>query len=164
MSGNGFYRCLYYKARIMKKATLFVKILVIWAAVSSQAAIAQKSTAEKVIRSYFAAYENKDWNAMERLLGEGFTFSSPVNDHINAKEYKLRAWPNAYNIKRFDVVRLLVSGDDAFVTYNGWTTDGRLFRNTEFFKIKDGKIKEFECFFGPGISYPNNKGKKGGKQ
>ena len=31
--------------------------------------------------------------------------------------------------------------------------------NTEYFKLKDGKITEFTCFFGPGISFPNNKAK-----
>jgi hypothetical protein len=57
------------------------------------------------------------------------------------------------------VVKQIVNGDDAFVTYNGWTTDGRLFRNTDYFKFKDGKIKEYECFFGPGVNYPNNTAK-----
>ena len=64
------------------------------------------------------------------------------------------------NIKKFDVVKLVINGDDAFVTYNGWTNDGKLFRNTEYFKLKDGKIMSNECFFGPGVNYPNNKEKQ----
>jgi hypothetical protein len=98
------------------------------------------------------------WNLMEQVLADGFTFSSPNDDHINLTKYKERCWPNAYKIKKFDLVKLIVNGDDAFVTYNGWTTDGKLFRNTEYFKFKDGKIKENECFFGRGINYPNNAG------
>jgi ketosteroid isomerase-like protein len=146
---------------MMKTTKLFVKILMILTAMSSGTGFAQQSSDEKIIRGYYAAYEKKDWSSMERLLADAFTFSSPVDDHINLKAYKERCWPNCYKIKRFDVVKLIVNGDDGFVTYNGWTTDGKLFRNTEYFKFKDGKIKENESFFGPGVNYPNNKEKKG---
>jgi hypothetical protein len=86
-----------------------------------------------------------------------FTFISPAGDDlINLKLYKERCWPNANNTKRFDLEKIIVDGDDAYATYNGWTNDGKLFRNTERFKFKDGKIIENECFFGTGISFPNN--------
>jgi hypothetical protein len=143
----------------MKMATHFVKILMICTVISSQSTFAQQSPVEKIIRGYYAAYEKKDWASLEQILADGFTFSSPVDDHINIKAYKERCWPNAYKIKKFDVDKLIVRGDDAFVTYNGWTTDGKLFRNTEYFKLKDGKIKSNECFFGPGVNYPNNTAK-----
>jgi ketosteroid isomerase-like protein len=118
-----------------------------------------KPSNQKIIRAYYAAYEKKDWNMMTSLLADEFNFTSPNDNHINLKAYNERYWPNAYKIKRFDIDKLMVNSDDAFVTYNGWTTDGRVFRNTEYFKFKDGKIKENACFFGPGVSYPNNKGK-----
>lgn len=140
----------------MKPTTLFVKILMLWTAMSSQAAFAQQSAGEKLIRGYYAAYEKKDWGMLKSTLADGFTFSSPVDDHISLQAYKERCWPNCYKIKKFDVVKLIVNGNDGFVTYNGWTTDGKLFRNTEYFKFKDGKITENECFFGPGVNYPNN--------
>jgi len=119
------------------------------------------SANKKLIKDYYAAYEKKDWNMLQSLLAVGFTFSSPNDDHIKVDIYKQRCWPNAYNIKRFDVDKLMVEGDSAFVTYNGWTTSGKLFRNTEYFKFKDGKIQENVCYFGPGISYPNNTKKQG---
>jgi ketosteroid isomerase-like protein len=118
-----------------------------------------KASNEKVVRDVYAAYEKKDWNMLTSLFAKGFTFNSPNDDHIDLKEYKVRCWPNAYNIKKFDIEKLVVDGDDVFVLYNGWTKGGKEFRNTEYFKLKDGKIKEFTCFFGPGISFPNNKGK-----
>jgi hypothetical protein len=112
---------------------------------------------QQLMKDYYLAYEKKDWNMMTPLLAEGFVFSSPNNDNnIDIKLYKERCWPNAHNIKRFDIVKLIIDGDDGFVTYNGWTMDGRLFRNTEYFRFEGGKIKEVECFFGPGISFPNN--------
>ncbi len=120
---------------------------------------AGKAGNEKIIKDYYAAYEKKDWKMLTSLLADGFTFTSPNDNHIDLKTYKERCWPNAVNIKRFDIDKLIVDGDDAFVTYNGWTTDGRVFRNTEYFKIKEGKIKENACFFGPGVSFPNNTAK-----
>jgi len=111
---------------------------------------------KKAIKAYYAAYEQKDWAKLNSLLADSFVFNSPNDDHIDLKTYKQRCWPNAYNIARFDIDKLIVDGDDAFVTYNGWTKDGRVFRNTEYFKFKNGKIKENACFFGPGISFPNN--------
>ena len=106
--------------------------------------------------AYYTAYEKKDWNLLEQNLADGFTFTSPVDDHINLKAYKERCWPNANKTKRFDVEKLVINGDDAFVTYNGWTTDGKLFRNTEHFVFKDGKIMSNECFFGSGVNFPNS--------
>lgn len=146
----------------MKTTKLFVKILMILAAMSSRAGFAQQSSDEKIIRSYYAAYEKKDWHILELILADGFTFTSPAGDnHINLKVYKERRWPNAYKTKRVDLENIIIDRDVAYVTYNGWTSDDKLFRNTERFKFKDGKIKENECFFGTGVSFPNNKGEKG---
>jgi len=93
---------------------------------------------------------------LQQILADGFTFSSPLDDHISVAAVKERCWPNAYNIKHFDLEKVVVSGDDAFVISNGWTNSGKSFRNTDYFKVKDGKIAAYECFFGPGISYPNS--------
>jgi len=114
---------------------------------------------QKLIKAYYTSFEKKDWNMLNSLLADGFTFTSPNDDHIDVNVYKERCWPNSANIKRFDIDKLMINGDEAFVTYNGWTTSGKLFRNTEYFKFKDGKIKENVCYFGPGISYPNNTAK-----
>ena len=117
----------------------------------------KKEASTQMIKDYYAAYEKKDWGLMEPILDSGFTFSSPAgDDHISLTVYKQRCWPNALNTKKFDLEKILIDGDDAYVTYNGWTMDGKLFRNTERFKFKDGKIIENECFFGPGVSFPNN--------
>jgi ketosteroid isomerase-like protein len=118
-----------------------------------------KQSNEKIVRAVYTAYEKKDWNMLKSLFADGFTFTSPMDDHIDLKEYKVRCWPNSANIKSFHIDKLVVDGDDAFVLYRGWTMDGREMENTEYFKLKNGKIKEFTCFFGPGISFPNNKKK-----
>lgn len=145
--------------------TLFSRMLVIWAILSCQAGFAQisgpaagrlNSPNEKSIKGWYTAFVNKDWNLMEQVLTDGFTFSSPLDDHIDVKTFKGRCWPNAYKIKKVDVDKVVENGDDVFVITNGWTTDGKLFRNTDYFQLKDGKIRAYECFFGPGINYPTS--------
>ncbi len=124
---------------------------------SSAQQVIKDSSARQMIKDYYVAYEKKDWGLLDSILADGFTFTSPAgDDHINLKTYKERCWPNSEKTKRFDLEEVIIDGDDAYVTYNGWTTDGRLFRNTERFKFKDGKIISNECFFGPGVSFPNN--------
>ena len=138
----------------MKMTMLFCKILLIGVAFSCQTGFAQTSAGQaaglqngpnvKIIKAYYTAFEKKDWNSMQRILADGFTFSSPLDDHINVKAFKERCWPNAYKIKRFEMDKFVVNGDEAFVITNGWTTDGKLFRNGEYFKLKDGKISAYE--------------------
>ena len=153
----------------MKLTSLFGKILLVWVLLSCKAGFAQISTTkaagpqngpnEKVVKAYYTAFEKKDWNSLQQILADGFTFSSPVDDHISVKAFKERCWPNAYKIKRFDVDKVIINGDDAVVITNGWTTTGKLFRNSDYFKLKGGKITAYECFFGPGVNYPNNSAK-----
>jgi ketosteroid isomerase-like protein len=156
------------KQKIMKMSKLFCKILLAGVILSCQSGFAQisgpaagllNSPNEKSVKGWYTAFVNKDWNLMQQVLADGFTFSSPLDDHIDLKAIQGRCWPNAYKIKKVDVDKLVENGDDVFVITNGWTTDGKLFRNTDYFKLKDGKIAAYECFFGPGINYPNNTGK-----
>jgi ketosteroid isomerase-like protein len=149
----------------MKTTKIIASLLMTWIAMSAIPCFAQKppdiATNEKVVREYYAAYEQKDWHMLELILADGFTFTSPAgDDHISLRQYKERCWPNSANTKKFDLEKVIVDGDDAFVTYNGWTNDGRLFRNTECFRLKDGKIIANECFFGTGVNFPNNQTKK----
>jgi len=145
----------------MKSTYIIAKSIIVLRNMSSYTSFAQKSQDitgnEKVVRAYYAAYEKKDWHMMELILADGFTFTSPAgDDHINLKLYKERCWPNSVNTKKFDLEHVIIHGDVAFVCYNGWTNDGKLFRNTERFKLKDGKIEENECFFGTGVNFPNS--------
>ena len=123
---------------------------------SGQVAEVQNGPNATAVKTFFTAFEKKDWSLIQGVLAEGFTFTSPVDDHISIKAFKERCWPNAYKMKRIDLDKLVVNGNNVFIIYNGWTTDGKLFRNCENFKVKDGKISADECFFGTGINYPNS--------
>ena len=153
----------------MKLTALFAKIVFVWVLLPCHAGFAQTAAPrttgaqngpnEKVVRAFFTAFEKKDWNSLQQIFADGFTFSSPVDDHISVKAFKERCWPNAYKIKRFDVDKVVTNGDDVFIITNGWTTSGKLFRNSDHFRLKGGKITSDECFFGRGVNYPNNAGK-----
>jgi len=153
----------------MKLTNFFAKTLLVCLLLSCMESFAQTAKPqaaepknglnEKVVRAFFTAFEKKDWNSLQQIFADGFTFSSPVDDHISVKAFKGRCWPNAYKIKKFDVDKVAINGDDVFIITNGWTTTGKLFRNSDHFKLKGGKIISDECFFGPGVNYPNNSGK-----
>ncbi|HEY1872522.1 MAG TPA: nuclear transport factor 2 family protein [Chitinophagaceae bacterium] len=152
-----------------KITTRFSRIFMVWAILSCQVSFAQTITGQtaglentsngKIIKAWYTAWEKNDWNSMTQILADGFTFSSPLDDHIKINIFKERCWPNAGKIKTVDVQQLIMDGDAVFVIANGYTTAGKLIRNCDYFTIKDGKISTYECFFGPGINYPNNSGK-----
>src|ERR1700704_701870 len=82
----------------------------------------KEASTQKMIKDYYAAYEKKDWGLMEPILAEGFTFTSPAgDDRISLKVYKERCWPNAGKTKKFDLEKIIIDGDEGYVTYNGWT-------------------------------------------
>ena len=143
--------------------SLFSKILLVAIVLSCQAGFAQTTPGsaaagpnEKALRSYYDAFVKNDWSIMQPVLADGFTFSSPMDDHISLASFKARCWPNAKNTGRFDLVKLVMNGDEAFVIYNGYTKGGKFFRNSDYFRFKNGKIVSYECFFGPGINYQNS--------
>ena len=150
----------------MKAINFFTGILLVGFALCSQAGSAQTITGQtaalentpkgKIIKAWYTAWEKNDWNLMTQILADGFTFSSPLDDHITINDVKEKCWPNAGKIKSVDVQQLMMSGDVVFVIGNGYNTDGKLFRNCDYFKLKDGKISSYECFFGPGINFPTS--------
>jgi ketosteroid isomerase-like protein len=120
----------------------------------------KKADNQQLIKDYYAAYEKKDWSILQRILADDFTFTSPAgDDRINIKTYKEKCWPNAENTKKFELEAIFADDTSGLATYNGYTNAGKLFRNTELFRFKDGKILSNECFFGTGVNFPNNEGK-----
>jgi hypothetical protein len=85
---------------------------------------------------------------MESLVGEGFRFTSPLDNRIDRSTYFARCWPNGRTITGCKLVRCVLDGDKAFVTYEGCGHNGKAFRNTEVLTIRDGKLVEAEVYFG----------------
>ena len=114
-------------------------------------------TPSGIIRKYYGAYQSKDKAVLDGLLTDDFTFTSPNDDnHIDLKKYFEKCWLEARKIDRVDVDKVIANGDEAFVRYRCVTTSGRSFRNAEYFKFENGKIKEIEVFFGTGQGFASN--------
>jgi len=107
-----------------------------------------KTDVPALIRAYYGAYETKDRAALESLEGEGFTFTSPYDDHIDRRAYFERCWPNSKAIRRFTIGRLFDRGDEALVQYELELTSGTRFRNVEHFRFEDRRVREVVVYFG----------------
>jgi ketosteroid isomerase-like protein len=108
----------------------------------------ERANKPDIIRGVFAAYKAKDRTAVEGLLTDDFTFTSPYDDAIDKATYFERCWPNSGLIRQYTLERIFVEGDEAFVTYRAVANDGRVFRNTEFFTFDGDRIAKVEVYFG----------------
>jgi hypothetical protein len=100
-----------------------------------------------IVRTCFEAYVAKDRAAIESLIADDFHFTSPLDNRIDRTTYFDRCWPNSESVDHFEFVRIVPHGQNAFVTYEGHGKNG-VFRNTELFTIRGGKIIEVEVYFG----------------
>jgi ketosteroid isomerase-like protein len=110
---------------------------------------------DEIIRRWYAAWEKKDWRPVDALLAEDFTFSSAAgDDHISKSAFKAQCWESQKDlIKRFDLQRVVGSGNEAFVMYICHTTNGKTFRNVEYLRLRDDKVEAIECYFGAQSSF-----------
>lgn len=112
---------------------------------------------EATIRKWYAAWEQKDWRPVDRLLADNFTFTSAAgDDHISKSAFKKQCWETQINfIEGFDLVRVSGSGNEAFVLYVCRTKNGKSFRNVEYLRLRDDKVEAIECYFGSQSSFPS---------
>jgi ketosteroid isomerase-like protein len=101
-----------------------------------------------IIRALFAAYRANDRDSVENSFTGDFTFTSPYDDRIDKASYFERCWRVSDWIERQQLEKILVEGDEAFVTYQVITKDGKRFRNTEFFVFDGDRIRSIDVYFG----------------
>ena len=101
-----------------------------------------------IIRALFAAYRANDRASVENSFAEDFRFTSPYDDRIDKATYFARCWRVPDWIERQQLEKIFVEGDEAFVTYQVVTKDGKRFRNTEFFVFDGDRIKRIDVYFG----------------
>jgi len=106
-----------------------------------------------IARAAYEAYVAKDRPAIERLIADDFSFTSPLDNRIDRTTYFARCWPNSAWIKGFDYINLVPESDKVFVTYEGHSTKGNRFRNTEILTVRNGQIVEVEVYFGWSIPH-----------
>jgi ketosteroid isomerase-like protein len=115
-----------------------------------------RSKNQEMIRKYYAAWDTKDWHAIDMLLAEDFTFSSPLDDHIRKSDFKAKCWDAQIAfIDRFDLKHVIGTGNEAFVMYVCHTANAKTLRNVEYFQLRDDKVRAVECYFGGKSSFPS---------
>ncbi len=102
----------------------------------------------EIIRAIFSAYLSNDRKAVEDFLADDFRFTSPYDDGIDKATYFARCWRGSDWIERHELERIVVEGDEAFVTYLCTAKGGKAFRNTEFFAFEDDRVKSIDVYFG----------------
>ena len=115
-----------------------------------------------IVRSYFDAWEAADRPALEALLADDFTFTSPWDDHISKARFFEHCFPHAgtFGFKR--PMMIMAEGGDAFVRYETVLKSGGGFRNMEYFRVEGGRVRSIEVFFGfvPGGADTSNAGEQ----
>lgn len=109
-----------------------------------------------LIRACYDAYQSRDREAFENLLTDDFTFSSPLDDNIDKVAYMERCWPNGDQHQNFHIEKLFTEGVEGFARYRCERAGGDAFRNTEFFKTRDGKVCHVDVYFGSDVASEAN--------
>ena len=106
-----------------------------------------------LVRQLFSGWEQKDRMAVQTLLADDFTFTSPNegDDHIDQAEYWRKCWPGSEAIQSFRILNLAEDEDGVFVRYECELTNGKRFRNTEYIRVDDDKIRAVDVYFGRSI-------------
>jgi ketosteroid isomerase-like protein len=102
----------------------------------------------EIIRAIFAAYLSNDRKAVEDFLSDDFRFTSPYDDQIDKPTYFARCWRGSDWIERHALEKIVVEGNEAFVTYRCVAKGGKAFRNTEFFLFEGDRVKRIDVYFG----------------
>lgn len=111
--------------------------------------------AERIVRAYYATWEKGSWPALDSLLTDDFTFTSPNDDHDSKSLFHSRCWtPNVKLIRHFDLQQIAGTGNDVLVMYVLHIKNGKKIENVEYLRIRDGKVASVRCYFGQENSYP----------
>jgi ketosteroid isomerase-like protein len=104
--------------------------------------------ATAIARAYFAAFFEKRRADAELLISDDFTFTSPYDDAIDRARYFSRCWPNGDRFLDFRIEGTAEDAGGVFVTIACNLKDGQFFRNTEYLKVRHGKIVSVNVYFG----------------
>lgn len=106
--------------------------------------------AADVVRALLDAYLAQDRGAAEALVGEGFTFTSPQDDHIDRATWFATCFPTAARASRQDVLDCVEVGEGRVLLRYEYELreTGTVHRNVEHHVVRDGRVVEVEVHFG----------------
>jgi ketosteroid isomerase-like protein len=102
----------------------------------------------ETVRKLYAAYLDQRPDLVRPMLTEGFTFSSPRDDHIDRTTYFERCWPKEKVFGAFHFEHLVPDGDGVIVGYRAEKIGGGAFRNIEIIRFEGDKVAEVTVYFG----------------
>jgi limonene-1,2-epoxide hydrolase len=105
-------------------------------------------SARDVVHRFHAAIGAKDFAAARRLLLDDLSFEGPLDTFHNADDYIAAIKKLSRIVKRIEIKKLFVDGNDVCVLYdmNTNTPAGTSFIS-EWFRIKGNKISEVRVVF-----------------
>ncbi len=103
------------------------------------------------VRRYFDTYRTGDRAAIEALLSDDFTFTSPRDDRIDRAACFERCWPGAGSFAFHHLQEIHVRGQACLVLYDAELRGGKRLRNAEYIRFRDGRITSIEVFFGRAV-------------
>jgi len=102
----------------------------------------------EVLRDCLTAFAAHDREAMEALVADDYTFTSPMDNALSRESYFKICWPESKQFEAFEIVHEADIGDTAFTTYEARMVNGHRFRNTELNTVRNGKLVATEVYFG----------------
>jgi ketosteroid isomerase-like protein len=102
----------------------------------------------ELARRYYEVYQAADREALEALLADDFTFTSPWDDHIDRARYFSHCFPHAGEFRFRFPMKTFVEGDEAVVVYETEGKEGGTFHNAELLRFAGGRIRSIDVFFG----------------
>lgn len=118
---------------------------------------AGKPTALVLAEAALQAYVNKDRAAIEALIADDFSFTSPLDNALDRATYFRVCWPNSAAMDSVTVEQACDSGERAFLIYEA-TAGGKRFRNCEMHTARSGKLISVEVYFGWDLAHPASPG------
>jgi ketosteroid isomerase-like protein len=93
----------------------------------------------EVVRASFEAYMTQDRRAADRLIADGFVFTSPQDDRIGKQEFLERCFPTAGRLRSQQILQLVEAGQDGvFVMYE--------------YELESGTVSQHRVHHRPGRS------------
>jgi hypothetical protein len=99
------------------------------------------------VKKALQAYVDKDRDAIEAVIGDPYSFTSPLDNALSRETYFERCWPNSESCTGMKFLQGAEVGDWAFIVYEG-SNGKKTFRNTELHRVRNGRIVETQVYFG----------------
>lgn len=118
-----------------------------------------KKTPLAVARACLQAYVDKDRSTIEALIADDYHFTSPIDNALDRKTYFELCWPNSKALTGIDYIYQIEDGNRAFIVYEAHTDNGKIFRNSEVYTVRNGQLVATEVYFGWDLPHQVPKGK-----